>query len=115
MGFIGGMDPSEEVEGTKEVNWVGEQPVAGYQKKMKEGSDDIEVRQQLLSTKKNGIEPMIREGVVMDLVNPPASVVILAEFVPTWLPVADSWGCQGLALYCEKEKVDYDDDGEKLK
>ena len=33
----------------------------------------------------------------------PKHVVLLAEYIPTWLSAIDTWGAEMILLYCKKE------------
>ena len=53
------------------------------------------------------INQVIKEGLRQSPGLAPNSVVVLAEMVPTWLSVVDSWGSHRIFLYCEGEKKAY--------
>ena len=49
-------------------------------------------------------EQIIREGLRRSPEVSPIHVVLLAEAIPSWLPVIDGWGAERLFLYCEREE-----------
>ena len=49
----------------------------------------------------SNIEQTIRTGLLERPETGPAHVVLLAEFIPSWLAAADSWGSKQISLYCE--------------
>ena len=50
---------------------------------------------------------IIREGFRSSPDTAPTHVVLLAEAIPSWLPVADGWGSERIFLYCEREEPWY--------
>ena len=49
------------------------------------------------------VEQSIRTGFLESPKSIPKHVIVIAEFIPSWLAAADSWGASQLSLYCEKE------------
>ena len=47
---------------------------------------------------------IIREGFRLSPKTAPTHVVLLAEAIPSWLPVVDGWGADHIFLHCEREE-----------
>ena len=50
---------------------------------------------------------VVREGFRLSPEVAPTHVILLAESIPSWLPVVDGWGSEHIFLHCEREKFWY--------
>ena len=49
----------------------------------------------------------IVEGELVEVTGDVETVAIFAETIPSWIAVADQWGCQEIFLYCAREQEGY--------
>ena len=50
---------------------------------------------------------IIREGFRLSPEVAPTHIVLLAEAIPSWLPVVDGWGVEHIFLHCERKELWY--------
>ena len=115
MGATGGVEPSEEDRQNQQGG--EEKKVPSRFSKLFSSLDHEAIEKGLYKESLQDIfqpcsapdinEQIIREGICESPELSPTCIVLLAEGIPSWLPVIDGWGAEKIVLYCAKEEVWY--------
>ena len=69
--------------------------------------DLVNWKEEVAKTSGNIKEMTTEDGIRRSPILKGQSVLIIAEFIPTWLPIVDSWGAGLVSLFCEKELIEF--------